>query len=1219
MMLELINFKIIAKNILILNNYLKNSVIFVFDDDIELISVKSIQNTLIESSILSTLLIINQQRVFCIIDDFEDYQSALQESSMITIYSSLQINNFIVIIKNFQVQENKLLNTLYLKIFLFKLHCHSLVIQNAKFLNLQNMAVFYLFEINQIVFDSVILENYQQDHKVLISQYCIDQVQFRSQLLQITAFSNYHCQKLNTQFIIDSIRQVILVNVQFKGNILLKNKQSNQLSLITIFSQYNLNIKLIDIQLIQNIVNQQIDEPLDSQTNLQHINSLDSFVQIHQLYCNQNALTNSTNPFITVTATSLEISNLIFMNSNVLSQTQWQHFYDFELDDKYNQQEINLIIQSTFKILNQGIYVVASTFSCTESFFQEIIAFKSSIFSIKTQGQGIIKINKIQIDSVYTNLQDSGSTGFINIDSTNSLLYIELKQIKFTNIFNRMSASLFTITSSLKQNIIQINNIEIKNSLSFNEHNYLSQIFSINNERKLSNEEVWIKFFSYIGQITQSELENIQREDNLMIYFENCKIELKNLWVEGITISPILKFSNIFKLKLLDCKIISIQKLHSFDLIHLTQTLIIESKIYVEKLKIIQSNRMKFLFFKISIIKLQFAIFGDIHQQHNKLFIPIQQMMYVQSISDQNSLIFQDIELINNNGTDFSDGIITFEVEQFKIFKIINFFCYQNSVKQNGCIYFLIQKSEIRISQRISKSWRCNINLKRQIKDDKLQNNIQLCKANLVDCFYNQKEHCVKNVIFIIQEGVENIQKLRSCISCFGVQDSIIPFIGASICSFISIIIALRSIDQSNQLFKNFKLQQRFSKIIFNLEQGHESFLIKMLLNYLWIYSVIFTFNIKFQFSFTFVDSARNTSYYLSNNLDCYLSENQSIKLIYSKIITMLVLMTFQFMLIIIIILIYNQLEKKNKNLEIISNSLLYLYISNYGGIFQLSQKEIFQVRVTFKVMFLSFLDLKNIQFGFFLCYSRNRSFQFDYSSFSFYCHVHQKRLACSIQIRKHFCYLINEYNNRSYFWEEIKLIKKTIIILILTYFETYILLKASLLGLCLLFYQLLAFKKKPYILSNFNSMDLFSAQICSITIFLSAVQYVSEQEHNQFSSISLSTFIVLFCLKLCYSFIKGILEVYTIKYSFLILKFLNLILNKIWPDSNLTKKLSKHIQRSSQRNERLKFLIHKLQQYLIKISKSQIENHRKILNLQSQITKSLQSELKYLLNTDTK
>ncbi|CAD8079294.1 unnamed protein product [Paramecium sonneborni] len=1561
-------FKIIAKNLFIHSNNLKNSVIIAFDDDLELSSIRTIENTLIESSILSTLLMINEQTSFCTIDDFEDCQSVFQESSMITIYSSLQMNNLIVSITNVKVQENKLLNTLQVQNLLFKLRCHSLVIQNAQFLNLQNMAVFYLFEINQIVLDSIIFENHKQEHKVPISQFCTDIVVFKSQLLQVIGFQQLFLSNIkivnqfsinyslidiyfSTQFIIDSIRQVILVNIQFKGNILLKNKQAIQLSLVTIFSQYNLNIKLTDFQLIQNIVNQQIDEPLETQTNLLHISSLDSFVQIHKLYCDQNALTNSTSPFITVTATWLEITNVIIMNSNVLSQTLWQKFYDFELDNQYNQQEINSIIQSTFKILNQGIYILASHFSCTESIFKEIIAFQSSIFLIKTQGQGIININDIQIDSVYTNLKDSGSTGCISIDSTNSLLDIQIKQIKVTNIFNSMVASLFTITPSLKQNVIKLNNIEIYNCLSlmntiiqvkFSAQTMKENSVSINNLTIYSSEEMWIKLFSLIGQITLSELENIKSEDNSMIFFENCNIEIKNLYIEGIAVSPILKFQNVLKLKLLNCKLISIKKLYSFDLILITQTLITKSQIFIEKLKIIQSVTYQKQSDSIPIFQnLNYQIIGCGLWRNISI---IQQIIFSEIIgqiqsSDQNK---NQIMYVQN----FSNGIITFEVKQFKIFKINNFFCFQNSVKENGCIYFLIQSfinsiviikdsnfienigslggailiqnvgiritnckiisnyanklggglflqlkgSDFQIKSTIitnnealdgggiyynqdetihnnfinsfllfnnAKQFGNNLiesphhlaflindlemRSKKQIINYQLYDHLVLTpykiieqgipfftnylmipsnqviqeyqiyqpsstqyfsyitnvslilknhlnetlpnilnitcilieqavyKENLdqageqkqqtilqfdsskdyynlgslsfifdpynqekkllqieVNCqspkqqnslnyiiqaksfkcqlgefyvnsgcqicqssqgFYSvvydatkcsifdktkfknitknnieflegywrpnflsdQIEECYKNQKFckggweygnqICDQGhigalceecdIYNIrgdgkyfkkQEDSYCISCFGVQDSIIPFIATSFWSFISIIITLRSIDQSNLLFRSLKLQQKFSKIIFNLEQGHESFLIKMLLNYLWIYSVIFTFNIKFQLSFTFVDSVSNTSYQMTNNLDCYLSQNQSLELIYSKIITMLVLMTFQFILIIMVFLLYywyKKIELSKFNLEIISNSLLYLYISNYGGLIKmyfsiLSKRDVSNQSYIQGDVSLFFGSKEHLIWIFSFVIPGILVFSLIIPLFLFIVMYIKKDQHDNIQIRKHFCYLINEYNHRSYFWEEIKLIKKTIIILILTYFETYIMLKASLLGLCLLIYQLLAFKKKPYILSNFNSMDLFSAQICLITIFLSAVKYVSEQENNQFSSTLLSTIILFLCIKLCYSFVKGIIVVYSIKYTFIILNYIHLILNKILPDNVLTKKLKVHIQRSIQRNERAKFLINKLKQHLFKISKSQIENHKKILNSQSQYSKFQQSQQIY-------
>lgn len=59
---------------------------------------------------------------------------------------------------------------------------------------------------------------------------------------------------------------------------------------------------------------------------------------------------------------------------------------------------------------------------------------------------------------------------------------------------------------------------------------------------------------------------------------------------------------------------------------------------------------------------------------------------------------------------------------------------------------------------------------------------------------------------------------------------------------------------------------------------------------------------------------------------------------------------------------------------------------------------------------------------------------------------------------------MFNEYAEDCYYWEFIKIWKKTILIIILTYFETNIIIKASLLGLTLLVYQLFTVKIKPFI-----------------------------------------------------------------------------------------------------------------------------------------------------------
>lgn len=64
-----------------------------------------------------------------------------------------------------------------------------------------------------------------------------------------------------------------------------------------------------------------------------------------------------------------------------------------------------------------------------------------------------------------------------------------------------------------------------------------------------------------------------------------------------------------------------------------------------------------------------------------------------------------------------------------------------------------------------------------------------------------------------------------------------------------------------------------------------------------------------------------------------------------------------------------------------------------------------------------------------------------------------QRKKLHTTTFRKHICYLFNEYNTNAYYWEVIKLSLKSIVIVITTYFEANIFLKAALIGLCLLIY----------------------------------------------------------------------------------------------------------------------------------------------------------------------
>ncbi|CAD8190904.1 unnamed protein product [Paramecium pentaurelia] len=386
-------------------------------------------------------------------------------------------------------------------------------------------------------------------------------------------------------------------------------------------------------------------------------------------------------------------------------------------------------------------------------------------------------------------------------------------------------------------------------------------------------------------------------------------------------------------------------------------------------------------------------------------------------------------------------------------------------------------------------------------------------------------EVCVKNVTCIILEDKEIIQKMKKIHLVKIVKMQLIVYFRLFLPQYalISTLLTLRSIDKSNKLFSSLKIRQGFVKIIFKLNQ------------------VIFTFNFQFQFSFTFINQTSNTSYFMANNMDCYLSQIYNISLVYNRIITMTVIMVCQLLIIYMGFKLYSIIKHQKFNSCIISTTLLYLYVSNYASLI----KQLFSLLAKRIIS-----DIEYIQGDVSLLYnSQNHQkwiigfvllglglIGFLIPSALFLLLYIQRDKLDKIKFRKHICYLFNEYNNENYFWEWIKLWKKTVIILIMTYFETNIFLKASLLGLCLLLYQLYAVRQKPYILNNLNELDVSTGQICSIAIFFATIKYINEQQGNKSTSVLIEMILVLLCLKLSYPFIIDLLRVYYKKYKILLL-----------------------------------------------------------------------------------
>lgn len=96
------------------------------------------------------------------------------------------------------------------------------------------------------------------------------------------------------------------------------------------------------------------------------------------------------------------------------------------------------------------------------------------------------------------------------------------------------------------------------------------------------------------------------------------------------------------------------------------------------------------------------------------------------------------------------------------------------------------------------------------------------------------------------------------------------------------------------------------------------------------------------------------------------------------------------------------------------------------------------------------------------------------------------------IENRSTWGFLYNEYSKWAYYWEIVKILLKEIIIIILTYYEDSILIKAILVNLSITFYSHYLLKWKPYNLSFLNKLESQSSRTCSISMIIGLGIYAS-------------------------------------------------------------------------------------------------------------------------------
>ncbi|CAD8082824.1 unnamed protein product [Paramecium primaurelia] len=731
-------------------NYLETSIIITISFEISIKQIIILENLFVFSQFLSVTQILFKNHQICYLDNLNAIKNEFQTSNIILIFSTFQTNTIQIQLTNFIIKQNSKYSTYDDMIQLFYINSNEIYISNFLIVDNNNFVIFYLSENNKLLISNIIFKNSLKNKKIPLSQDCLQLIQ-KTKLLLIIGFTNIYITNIQISKILNIDESIIqispsqqrleyfnsyieIMNLQFTENTLIQSTLVDLISCLIIESYNKATIKLNNISYFENFLHSYSSGSISTIVNLIYFMSSSSVIEITNLFYENNTLTNSSNSFMIIRSDILMMINFTINNLNLLSQQLWANYYDFQFNGLLDQESLNDFVFQVLQTKNNGGGVgqfLVSNISCINCTFKNILAIESFIFDISTKANGIINFINIKIDYANNNLkQIKKSIGCFNIESSNSKLNLRVKNGLFTNIFNRMGPSIFTIQPSKLLNSIFLNGINLLNCLSLKDQILnvkFSSSIAVNNKviikkvRIVQNHDAWIQYFQRIKDLTIQEVTDIGNSKNSLMFFQNCIINIDGFILEGIVINSIFQFENIPQLQLNNIKIENIQLFYFLNLITITQFLQIKSIIKIKQLSIrnisIYKNDINYslnYFSNIYLIRgctLYEQSFEN--QQQDHLFLGVNSLqqinnkdnslIYINSISNQTILFFKDITLYLNNCQQCYNGMVFIETQDFKSIKFQKLNCYYNLIKRNGCLYFL-QLTEIASKIQIENS-----------------------------------------------------------------------------------------------------------------------------------------------------------------------------------------------------------------------------------------------------------------------------------------------------------------------------------------------------------------------------------------------------------------------------------------------------------------------------------------------------------------------------------
>ncbi|CAK84069.1 unnamed protein product (macronuclear) [Paramecium tetraurelia] len=333
----------------------------------------------------------------------------------------------------------------------------------------------------------------------------------------------------------------------------------------------------------------------------------------------------------------------------------------------------------------------------------------------------------------------------------------------------------------------------------------------------------------------------------------------------------------------------------------------------------------------------------------------------------------------------------------------------------------------------------------------------------------------------------------KSNMNCFQCQDSNLAYFSLLIVALWTMISMVISVNSSLENLKLELLRSKLKKggLKTYSEQQESSSLYKMLFHYLQIISTLTTFQLQFPNLVSIaISSVGSQTKSLENSIDCFLM-TIPYDILHSRIIWIilapLIYLGFVFFLYMFIIFARKQQYKQSVSAIILLQTFVTMQPSMIGVLISIIGFR--QISGYYWVIGdVSYRYDKNFYVSAILAFPILFSLSIVIPLLMFI-KLYKNKDDLN-KIKSTWGYLFSEFNENAYFWEIVRLGMKNLVIIIITLFDQYIVLKATMVFLLIQGYQSLTKSYQPFKTKNLNQMEDFGSKVLSISIVLGASSY---------------------------------------------------------------------------------------------------------------------------------